>query len=194
METLALVFENGRVLPNVRRALGLSIDRAAIHTVLLQKQGEISAALLPRWLSGYAFLFPAERDLARARQMAPSVAPLTFVYDRDDPMIRPIGERIAVNAMEAGLILRAGNGPADVRLVRLPITAGDSWLALQDLADLLKQPAPATTASAYEAEKAMLDSSGAVPLFHLPRGWLLRSRVHNWPRFEDIWLDAGAAP
>ena len=194
METLALVFEGGRVLPNVRRALALSIDRAAIHTVLLQKQGEISAALLPRWLSGYAFLFPAERDVAKARQMAPSVAPMSFAYDRDDPMIRPIGERIAVNAMEAGIALRPGSGPADVRLVRLPITAGDPWLALQDLAALLKLPAPATTASSYEAEKATLDSSGAIPLFHLPRGWLLRSRVHNWPRFEDIWLDAGAAP
>jgi len=53
---------------------------------------------------------------------------------------------------------------------------------------------PATTASPYDAEKAMLDSSGIIPLLHLPRGWLLRSRVHNWPHFEDIWVDAGAAP
>jgi MarR-like DNA-binding transcriptional regulator SgrR of sgrS sRNA len=194
METLALVFENGRVLPNVRRALALSIDRAAIHNVLLQKQGEISAALLPRWLSGYAFLFPADRDVAKAKQLAPSVAPMSFVYDRDDAMIRPIGERIAVNAMEAGITLRPGNSPADVRLVRLPITIGDPWLALQDLASVLKLAAPATTASPYEAEKAMLDSSGVIPLFQLPRGWLLRSRVHNWPRFEDIWLEAGAVP
>jgi hypothetical protein len=51
-----------------------------------------------------------------------------------------------------------------------------------------------TTASPYEAEKAMLDSSGVIPLFQLPRGWLLRSRVHNWPRFEDIWMEAGAVP
>jgi ABC-type oligopeptide transport system substrate-binding subunit len=194
METLALVFENGRVLPNVRRALALSIDRAAIHNVLLQKQGETSAALLPRWLSGYAFLFPAERDVAKAKQMAPSVAPLSFVYDRDDPMIRPIGERIAINAMEAGITLRPGSGAADVRLIRLPITSGDPWLALQDLASVLKLAPPATTAGAYEAEKAMLDTSGLIPLFHLPRGWLLRSRVHNWPRFEDVWLDSGAVP
>jgi hypothetical protein len=182
------------VLPNVRRALALSIDRAAIHNVLLQKQGEISGALLPRWLSGFAFLFPAERDVAKARQLAPSVPPMSFVYDRDDPMIRPIGERIVVNAMEAGMVLRPGSSPTDVRLIRLPITAGDPWLALQDLASVLKIPPPATTASPYDAEKAMLDSSGMIPLFHLPRGWLLRSRVHNWPRFEEIWLDPGAAP
>jgi ABC-type oligopeptide transport system substrate-binding subunit len=194
METLALVFENGRVPQNVRRALALSIDRAAIHNVLLQKQGEISGALLPRWLSGYAFLFPVERDVAKARQMAAAGASLSFAYDRDDPMIRPIGERIAVNAMEAGIALRAGNNPADARLVRLPITVGDPWLALQDLASVLKLSPPATTVSPYEAEKAMLDSSGVIPLFQLPRGWLLRSRVHNWPHFEDLWLDPGAAP
>jgi MarR-like DNA-binding transcriptional regulator SgrR of sgrS sRNA len=194
METLVLVFENGRVPPNVRRALALSIDRAAIHNVLLQKQGEISGALLPRWLSGYAFLFPVERDVAKAKQMAPSIAPLSFAYDRDDPMIRPIGERIAVNASEAGLSLRTGSSPADVKLVRLPITVGDPWLALQDLASVLKISPPATTASPYEAEKAMLDSTGVIPLFHLPRGWLLRSRLHNWPHFEDLWLDPGAAP
>src|SRR5690242_14251242 len=96
METVALVFENGRVPPNVRAALALSIDRAAIHNVLLQRQGEISGALLPRWLSGYAFLFSAERDLAKAKQLAPAAMPLSFAYDRDDPMIRPIGERIAL--------------------------------------------------------------------------------------------------
>ena len=194
METVALVFENGRVPPNVRAALALSIDRAAIHNVLLQRQGEISGALLPRWLSGYAFLFSAERDLAKAKQLAPAAMPLSFAYDRDDPMIRPIGERIALNAMEAGIALRSGNGASDVRLMRLPITAGDPWLALLDLASLLKLVPPVTTASSYEAEKAMLDGSGAIPLFHLPQGWLLRARVHNWPRFEDLWLDAGAAP
>lgn len=192
METLALVFESGRVSPNVRQALALAIDRAAIHNVLLQRQGEISGALLPRWLSGYAFLFPADRDLAKAKQLAQQPAPVSFVYDRDDPMIRPIGERISVNASEAGITLRAGGN--DVRLIRLPITTGDAWLALQDLARVLKLSAPATTASPYEAEKSMLDSSGVIPLFQVPRGWLLRSGVHNWPRFEEIWLDAGAAP
>ncbi len=59
IETLALVFENPAVPETTREALALSIDRATINNVLLQKQGEPSAALLPRWLSGYSFLFPA---------------------------------------------------------------------------------------------------------------------------------------
>ncbi len=194
METVALVFENGRVPPSVRAALALSIDRAAIHNVLLQRQGEISGALLPRWLSGYAFLFPAERDVVKARQALNSAATLAFAYERDDAMIRPIGERIALNAMEAGITLRLGNGTPDVRLMRLPITAGDPWLAMLDLASLLRLAPPATTGTPYEAEKAMLDASGVIPLFHLPQAWLLRAPVHNWPRFEEIWLDPGAVP
>ena len=51
----------------IREALALAVDRTAIYNVLLQRQGEISGALLPQWLSGYAFLFPAAADLARAR-------------------------------------------------------------------------------------------------------------------------------
>jgi ABC-type transport system substrate-binding protein len=194
METLALQFEGGRVPPVLRQALALSIDRTAILNVLLQKQGEISGALLPRWLSGYTFLFPVERGVAKARQLASVPQALTFGYDRQDTLIRPIAERIAVNANEAGITLRQGTGAADVRLVRLPVTAVDPWLALQDLAVLLKTAPPSPAATSYEAEKALIDASGIIPLFHLPHGWMLGSRVRNWPRLEDVWLDPGASP
>jgi peptide/nickel transport system substrate-binding protein len=193
METVALLFGGGRVPAPVRQALSLSIDRTAILNVLLQKQGEISGALLPNWLTGYAFLFPGERDLAKAKQLALAPQSLTFGYDRQDPVIRPIAERIAVNASEAEITLRQGTGAIDVRLVRLPVTANDQWLALQDLAALLKVAPPSPAVNPYEAERALIDSSGVIPLFHLPRGWMLSSRVKNWPRFEEVWLDAGAA-
>jgi len=194
MDTVALQFDGGRVPAPVRQALALSIDRASIHNVLLQKQGEISGALLPKWLTGYSFLFPAERDLAKAKQLVPPPQSMTFGYDRQDAAIRPIAERIAVNASEAGITLRQSTATADVRLVRLPVIAGDPWLALQDMAALLRVAQPSPTASYYEAEKALIESSGVIPLFHLPRGWMLSSKVKNWPRFEDVWLDAGAAP
>src|SRR5260370_32545464 len=93
VETLALVFENARVMDTVREAVALAIDRTAIHNVLLQKQGEISGALLPQWLSGYAFLFAAERNVARARQLGGGQT-LGFAYDRQDSVIRSIAERI----------------------------------------------------------------------------------------------------
>jgi MarR-like DNA-binding transcriptional regulator SgrR of sgrS sRNA len=193
METVALLFDSGRVPASARQALSLSIDRDAILNVLLQKQGEISGALLPRWLTGYSFLFPGERDVAKAKQLMPAPQSLTFGYDRQEPVIRPIAERIAVNASEAGITLRQGTGAVDVRLVRLPVTANDAWLALQDLSALLKIAPSSPVANPYEAEKALIDSSGVIPLFHLPRGWMLSSRVKNWPRFEEVWLDAGAA-
>lgn len=196
-ETLALVFENPRVPDAVREALALSIDRATIHSVLLQKQGEPSAALLPRWLSGYSFLFPAARDLARAKQLAASAAPLAFAYDRQDAILRPVGERIAVNAGEAGIVLKNTTGPVDVRLLRLPVTSRDSWTSLEGIAAMLKLGSPRAGSEPFEAESALLNGYRIIPLVHLPQMWATSGAVRNWPRLADVWLDvpdAGAKP
>jgi peptide/nickel transport system substrate-binding protein len=187
METLALVFENSSVPETTREALALSIDRATINNVLLQKQGEPSAALLPHWLSGYSFLFPAARNVARAKQLAAGSAPLAFAYDRQDPTLRPIGERIAVNATEVGITLRSGTGASDVRLVRFPIHSRDSWTVLEDLAATLKFPLSAS--DPYEAEKSLLNGYRVIPLLHLPQMWAIAGAVRNWPRLADVWLD-----
>ena len=37
--------------------------------VLWQKQAEPAAALLPQWLSGYAFLFNVDTNLERAKEL-----------------------------------------------------------------------------------------------------------------------------
>jgi ABC-type transport system substrate-binding protein len=67
VRVLALVFSPRFDDVRAREALALAVDRSAIHSVLLQRQGEASGALLPQWLSGYAFLFPANcRPGARA--------------------------------------------------------------------------------------------------------------------------------
>jgi ABC-type transport system substrate-binding protein len=188
-ETLALVFENPRVPDAVREALALSIDRATINNVLLQKQGEPSAALLPRWLSGYSFLFPATRNVARAKQLAGSSTPLAFGYDRQDAILRPVGERIAVNASEAGIVLKSATGPADVRLLSLPISSRDSWTSLEDVAAMLKLTLPRGAAEPFEAESALLSGYRIVPLVHLPQMWATSAAVRNWPRVADVWLD-----
>ena len=191
-ETLALYFENGSVPERLREAVALSIDRAAIHSVLLQRQGEISGALLPQWLTGYGFLFPTEHNVARARQLASGGATLSFAYDRQDTAIRAIGERIAVNASEAGITLRLLEAGADVRLVRLPPVSRNVWSALEDAAALLGAPAPAPAASPYQMEAALLQGLRAIPLFHLPRAWALAPAVRHWAADElaDVWLDA----
>jgi MarR-like DNA-binding transcriptional regulator SgrR of sgrS sRNA len=191
-ETLALVFENSNVPDSTRQALALSIDRATINNILLQKQGEPSAALLPRWLSGYSFLFPIARDVGRAKQLAAGSPPLTFAYDRQDAILRPIGDRVAVNAGEAGITLRSSTGAPDVRLMRLPIASRDSWTVLEDLAALLKLPSQG--ANLFDSEKVMLNGYRVIPLVHLPQMWATSGGVRNWPRLADVWLDAVKTP
>ena len=53
----------------LREALSLSLDRGTMASVLLQKQAEPAAALLPQWLSGYAFLFTVDTNLERAKEL-----------------------------------------------------------------------------------------------------------------------------
>jgi hypothetical protein len=194
-EVIALAFAGHRGdLDRMRQALTLAIDRPAIHNVLLQRQGEISGALLPQWLSGYAFLFPVARDLNKAKELAASAAPMSFAWDKQSPLLRPIAERIVVNAAEAGIALRSSTSPdADVRLVILRIASDDAGEALRSLggapsADPLKM---------FEAERGLIESRRLVPLFQLPLAYGLAPNVNAWTtgptgnwRLEDVWLES----
>ena len=185
--TLALVFDTPRSTPAVREAVALSIDKVVIRKVLLKGHGDITGALLPHWLSGYSFLFDIKRDVARARQLAAGSPPLTFAYDRQDAVLRSIGERISVNAMEAGITMRPGNSMADVRLVMIPATSRDELAALADIAVMLKAPF-SFAAAPYEAERAQLDGFRVIPLLHLARSWNLAPRVRSWPDLPNVWI------
>src|SRR5271157_4260073 len=70
---VALIFGPRVEDARIREALALAVDRAAIHKVLAQGQGEVSAALLPQWLSGYAFLFSTAADAARGRTLVAGI-------------------------------------------------------------------------------------------------------------------------
>jgi len=209
-ELLALVFGRGRAAvddPRLRQAVALSIDRAAIHNVLLLKQGESTGALLPAWLTGYAFLFPAARDLERARQktafLLKSGMRITLAYDAADPLARPIAERIALNAREAGVIVQvASGGTADVRLARVPLRSLDpeqalaSYAAAFGMATSFKAPLSPSPQANLDAEQKLLEDGRVVPLFHVPRIVGLSPRVRNWDpepwgdwRLDDVWLD-----
>ena len=181
---LALRFED-RVPAATREAVALSIDRTAIYNVLLQRTGEISGALLPGWLSGYGFLFPVERNVARAKQLATGAA-LSFGYDRQDNLMRAIGERISVNASEAGVTLRPAAAGADVALIEARIPSHDAWVSLEDLGAMFKAAISGT--NLYEAERSMLADFRVVPLFHLPDAWAMNTHVRNWPRLADVWI------
>jgi peptide/nickel transport system substrate-binding protein len=204
VRVLALVFAPRFDDARVREALALSVDRSAIHNVLLQRQGEISGALLPQWLSGYAFLFPATADLVRARQLAPGARPITLSVS--DAALRPIAERIALNARDAGLAVsvtpQAAN--ADVALVELRIASSDPVKALAQIAAALGLPAPPPNPSpeqTYAAERTLVEGFRVIPLIHLPDVYGVNPRVKGGPgiapsgewRFENLWLE-GARP
>jgi hypothetical protein len=179
------------------------VDRAAIHNVLLQRTGEISGALLPQWLSGYAFLFSAPADLSKARSLAGSLPPMRrrLTIAAGDASLQPIAERIALNARDAGLTLSfASPATADVRLAEGRIASSDPSRALALLAAALGLPEPPRADSPealYAAERALLDGARVIPLFHLPdlygctprvRGGAGITPLGEW-KFEDLWLE-----
>jgi peptide/nickel transport system substrate-binding protein len=105
--------------PNFRESLNLSLDRATMASVLLQKQAEPASALFPQWLSGYAFLFKAETNMTRANEIRATLSanpasagvPLRLAIDAPGDLPRLLAERVVVNAREARLRLQlAGHG------------------------------------------------------------------------------------
>ncbi len=200
VDLLAIVFEASSD-QHVREAVALSIDRATIHAVLLQKQGIPTGAILPQWLSGYAFLFPAIRDIDRARQLARVAAPITLAYNPTDATARLIAERIAVNAREAGLVIRpvaAGMPVAPARIVRTRINRPDLSHALGSVTPWVGLAPPARQFRLkliYAAESELLREHRIIPLFHLPDIYGLGPRVRGWApsrwggwNLDSVWL------
>lgn len=199
---LALIFDPARSAAKAettRQAVALSIDRSSIWSVLLGKQGEPSAALLPQWISGYAFLFSTAGDAQAARALQVKSAPLILEYDFSDAATKAVAERIAVNAREAGItiqpvgeVLHGANGRADMYMLKLPITSTDPALAMKQVLDEISAFDPglkfdtaelmqiASPEKLYAFEKATLAESTIIPLAHIPQMYGLSTRVHDW--------------
>jgi ABC-type transport system substrate-binding protein len=200
---MALWFNSRIADAHLREALALAVDRPAIHSVLMQRQGEISGALLPQWISGYAFLFPTAADAARARTLLASVPPgqRTLSLGVEDAAARPVAERIALNARYVGLAVSVipQAADADVRLVQVRVGSADPARALASMAAAFGLPEPphADSAEALEAaERALLGDFRVVPLIHLPDVYGVSPRVKGGPgitalgewRFENLWI------
>jgi hypothetical protein len=201
---MALVFGPRVEDARVREALALAVDRGAIHSVLLQRQGEISGALLPQWLSGDAFLFAPAFDVARARSLVTTLAApaRTISLAVSDASLKPIADRIALNARDAGLVVpvTAQSGIADVRLVEVRVVSTDPARALAETAAELGLAEPAhadTPEGLYNAERTLLDGFRVIPLFQLPRVFGASARVRGAPgitplgewHFENLWVE-----
>lgn len=201
---IALVFGAKVDDARVRETLALAVDRAAIHNVLLQRAGQISGSLLPQWLSGYAFLFPAAPDMAKARALANSAPPAArrITLAVDDPSLQLIADRIALNARDAGLTVtlvpRGSEGM--VRLAEFRIESGEPAKALAAIAAAFGLTAPAradTPEALYAAERGLIEDFRAIPLFHLPDIYGVAPRVEGGPgitpagewNFDRLWLE-----
>jgi hypothetical protein len=174
-----------------------------MNTVVLQGGGEPAGGLLPNWMSGYGFLFPASMNLDLARQVRgeiPHTTSWTLSYDPADSTARVIAERIVLNARDAGLGMQiTSTKNADVRIVRIPLISLDPQMALGELAAELGLPQPLPASSSvddlYDAENKLLKTQRVIPLLHLRMADAVSNTVKNWRtirdgswRLSDVWL------
>lgn len=206
LELIALIFSRDSQSPDdgrQRQALALSIDRELLNTVVLQGGGEPAGGLLPNWMTGYGFLFPASIDLALARQVRseiPHTTAWTLGYDSADATARVIAERVVLNARDAGLGVQTTSASSpDLRLIRVPLVSLDARIALSDLAARVGLPQPTVASGSvddlYEAESKLLQSQRVIPLLHLRTAYGVSNTVRNWRtprdgswRLPNVWL------
>jgi hypothetical protein len=165
--------------------------------------GDPTAAILPDWISGYAFVFPAERNLTRAQEERGEIArapAMTLGYDADDAVARVIAERIALNAREAGLTLQTVAGTkADVRVKRIGAVSSNPRIALAASAVSLRESAPnyagPSIDAVFVAEGTLLRGKKIIPLFQMPVSYAIGSSVQGWKMGQDgswhvadVWL------
>jgi peptide/nickel transport system substrate-binding protein len=222
VELFALVFDMTRSAVQdgrLRQAISLSIDRASIADVILQKQGVSAGGLLPNWISGYAHLFPALADLPRAKDLLAASGrelfrsiPLVLIYDSGDAEAHAVADRVAVNLREAGIKVQVSGqmadgktkpAAADLRLVRHRVGSPDPAAALSELLTSLGEGAATdleTPEQIYAAERAPIDAFRVVPLVHVSESYGLSPQVRDWMaprwggwRLEDVWLGPPSA-
>jgi len=202
VDLLALEITTNGALANqsLRAAISLAIDRAALFNVIFQKQGEITASILPQSLSGYAFLFPAERDLAKSQELRGGVKPptLSIGYEGAGTM-QLAAQRIALNLHEAGFDVQVSSSPhPDLMLRSIPLGSTDPAAALESVMRAdgeMAQTMATDPTGLYRIERDFLDRKTLVPLLDLPRAHAIGSRVRDLnlqsngtPDFADAWL------
>lgn len=190
--------------PTLRSSIAQAVDRAALFNVIFQKQGDLTAALLPQQLTGYAFLFPTDRNLGKALALRGGLAPppLKLAVEGDSAM-QLAAQRLALNLHDAGFQVQviSGNSPGADLLLRMLLVAGsDPAAALSVLLHSAGQNDPVATSSAaalFRAEKNILDLHTIVPLLDLPRAWAVGAKVRDFtlrangmPNLADTSLES----
>jgi MarR-like DNA-binding transcriptional regulator SgrR of sgrS sRNA len=219
---VALRFDDAFAAPasdQLREALWLALDRDTMANVLLQREAQPADSLLPQWLSGYAFLFESPMNLQRARELraafpagVPGAAqPLRLRVDAPGDLFKLMGERVAVNARQANLLVQvalpasANNSPVPAVGLHLFAWHYDSLSPRAELEAFVKElldagDLPANTIDPEQLlaqERRLLEERRILPLLLLPEYAGVRANVHNWNaspwgdwRLADVWLDS----
>jgi hypothetical protein len=189
-----------------REALALSLDRAALLNVVFQKQGEVTASLLPNWLTGYSFAFPPAPNVTKARDLRAQVArpqEMTISVDGNDPLLQLIEDRLVLNARDAGLVVRPLTRPerSTLRLTRIHMEESLPAAAFVDVAGQLAPGVPVPTddvVAVFHADETLIGKRNVIPLLYTPRAVAISSRVHEVKlagdgslRVADFWLEDG---
>jgi peptide/nickel transport system substrate-binding protein len=182
----------GLANPILRASIAQAVDRSALFNVIFQKQGDLTAALLPQQLTGYAFLFPTDRNLNKAIALRGGLTPppLKLAVEGDSAM-QLAGQRLALNLHDAGFQVQviSGNPPnADLSLRKLSFAGSDPAAALSVLLHGAGQSDPTDAFSPpalFRVEKNILDLHTIVPLLDLPRAWAIGGRVRDFTLRAD---------
>ena len=184
----------------VRGAIAAAVDRSALYNVIFQKQGEVTASLLPQRVSGYAFLFPTERDLNKSHEFRGGLSAGTLNMSADgDGAMQLAAQRIALNLREAGFNVQmapAGTKHADLMLRKFSIIGNNPAAALERILWDAGQFAPVSEQSAadlYKRERSILDDYRIIPLVDLPAGYASGARVRDLHLRADGSLDLADA-
>jgi peptide/nickel transport system substrate-binding protein len=197
VKLLALQVSDSGALGNakMRGAIAAAVDRSAIYNVIFQKQGEVTASLLPQSMTGYSFLFPTDRDLNKAHELRGGLTtgPLMLATEGNGAM-QLAAQRIGLNLHEAGFNVQmasAGAQRADLMLREIPLAEAEPGAALEQVfrnAGKLTAVTAATAQELFKVEQAALDEKKIIPLLDLPRAYAKGARV------RDLRLSADGMP
>ena len=186
--------------PKMRAAIAEAVDRGALYNVIFQKQGGVTASVLPQSLTGYAFLFSTERNLNKAQELRGGQAPglLTLRVDRDGAM-QLAAQRLALNLHESGFNVQVAGGSAqhaDLDLRKLSLEGG---APAAELESIMRSVGATTTepeqtpAALFKAEQNFLELHTLIPLLDLPRAYAVGGRVRDLKLRADGTLDLADA-
>jgi len=178
------------------------VDRNALSNVIFQKQGEVTASLLPSALTGYSYLFSTERDLNKSHEKhgGLTLPPLTLAVEGSSTM-QLAAQRIALNLHDAGfsvqVVAAGGTQPADLALRTLPLASNQPRAALESIMRRAGTQTPVlvqTPAELFRVEREFLETHTLIPLLYLPRAYAVGGRIRDLRLSTDgTPLLAGAA-